>query len=169
VAGEAVVVAGYGPPEEDPETTVDVFAVDTACLDAGEGRVQVAHASAMAEVTLFVDNERDDRDPMAHGQSVTAEVAEGDHGLRLVTVGDEYFVLDEPAVAIPGGETAFLALVGPGDPTPLDPATTDLRLVAVSYGVDPCPVATVPTTTTTTASAPEPPATPQPQPAAFTG
>jgi hypothetical protein len=126
----------------------------------------------MAEVTLFVDNERGDREPIAHGESVTAEVSAGEHGLRLVTVGDEYFVLDEAAVPAAGDETTFLAVVGPGDPTPLDPATTDLRFVAIAHGVDPCPVlpsTTTTTTTTTTSTTPDPPAPPQPEPPTFTG
>lgn len=169
-ADHAVLVAGYGPPEGDPAVTFDVFEVDTTCVEAGQARYQVAHASAMAEVTLFVDNERGDREPIAHGESVTAGVSVGEHGLRLVTVGDEYFVLDEPAVAAPGGETTFLALVGPGDPTPVDPATTDLRFVPIAYGVEPCPVATVPSTTTTSVVPdPGPPAAPQPEPPDFTG
>ena len=128
----------------------------------------------MEEVTLFIDGERDDRGPISHGESVTVDVRRGEYGLRLVTVGRRVLRARRARRwRRRGGETTFLALIGPGDPTPLDPATTDLRLVPIAYRggavsraataaihqhhhLHPCPI-------------PEPPAAPQPEPPDFTG
>jgi hypothetical protein len=172
---DVVVVAGYGPPEGDPEITLDAFEVDLTCTFFERARYQVAHAAAMTEVTLFVDSQRDDRDPIGHGESVIADVRQGGHELSMLTVPDEFFALVE-SVEAPGAETTFLAMVGPGDPTPLDPETTDLRFVPIAFQVEPCPdptttstTSTTSTTTSTTAVPPLPPAPPQPEPPDFTG
>jgi hypothetical protein len=169
-SSDAVLVAGYAPPEgEELSVVLDLFEVDTSCLFVDQARFQVGHAAAIGNVTLFIDGARDGREPIGNGESVSAGLPQGAYDLLMVTEGDEYFVLDEPDVPATAGTVTFLALVGPGDPTPLDPATTDLRFVPVEVAAPLCPEPPAPSTTETTAPDPEPPAPPQPAPADFTG
>jgi hypothetical protein len=170
-ADQVVLVAGYGPPEgEQLPVVFDLFEVDTSCLSVDQARFQIAHAAAMEELLVFIDGARGDLEPIGHGQSVTAGLPASSYEVLLATLGDEYFVLVDPDVEADAGATTFLVVIGPGDPTPLDPETTDLRFVQVDVGVEPCPEPPPPpSSSTTVVPDPDPPAPPQPEPPDFTG
>lgn len=160
-SGELVWVAGWVSREEGID--VRSFTLDTGCTDAGTGRGTFAHAAAMAELLVFVDGERNERPPIAHGEQVASPVVAGDHRVDFLTLGTEFFVLPVPSVTFPEATNTFVVAVGPGDPNPEDPDITDLRAVAVEVGVETCPE---PPTTTTTEPPPAPTVTTPPN---FTG